>query len=112
MIPLPMWAAREVVDFGALVRLFSLILRSDQNEIATLMEVNDGRWLHGWLKSPNVSRNHCAPVFAATNVPTDGQQQCPSVDMSSAHFFASATAQVKTQNFHKGLCPSPGVWFL
>lgn len=57
---LPIWAATEVMDFGALVRLFSLVLQSDQNEIAKLMGVNDGRLLHGWLKSLNVLRNHCA----------------------------------------------------
>lgn len=57
---LPLWAATEVMDFGALVRLFSLIQQADQNAIAKSLGVKDGRLMHGWLKSLNVLRNHCA----------------------------------------------------
>lgn len=57
---LPIWAATEVMDFGTLVRLFSLLQQTDRNEIAKLLGVKDGRLLHGWLKSLNVLRNHCA----------------------------------------------------
>lgn len=57
---LPVWIAVEVFDFGALTRLYGLLKRSDQNEIARRFGVTDGRQLHGWLQGLNLIRNHAA----------------------------------------------------
>lgn len=57
---LPIWVATEVLSFGSLVRLFSLLEPSDRTKIASLLGVKNGHALHGWLLSLNVLRNHCA----------------------------------------------------
>ena len=57
---LPIWAATEVMSFGSLVRLYSLLQPSDRKKIASNLGVSDGALLHGWLRSLNVLRNHCA----------------------------------------------------
>lgn len=57
---LPVWVAVEVLDFGAVIRLFSLLNRNDQNEIARNWGVKDGRRLHKWLLALGTVRNHCA----------------------------------------------------
>lgn len=57
---LPIWAATEVMSFGSLVRLYSLLQPSDRKKIAKNLGVSDGALLHGWLLSLNVLRNHCA----------------------------------------------------
>jgi len=57
---LPVWVAVEVLDFGAVTRLFSLLDRNDQNEIARRWGVKDGRRLHKWLLALGTIRNHCA----------------------------------------------------
>lgn len=57
---LPVWVAVEVLDFGAVIRLFSLLNRNDQNEIARTWGVKDGRRLHKWLLTLGTVRNHCA----------------------------------------------------
>ncbi|SEE18637.1 Abortive infection bacteriophage resistance protein [Arthrobacter alpinus] len=57
---LPIWVAVEVLDFGGVIRLFSLLNRNDQNEIARTWGVNDGRRLHKWLLNLGTVRNICA----------------------------------------------------
>lgn len=57
---LPIWVATEVLSFGSLIRLFSLLEASDRTKIALLLGVKNGHALHGWLLSLNVLRNHCA----------------------------------------------------
>lgn len=57
---LPIWVATEVLSFGSLVRLFSLLEPTDRTKIASLLGVKNGLSLHRWLLSLNVLRNHCA----------------------------------------------------
>ncbi|WP_434993460.1 Abi family protein [Arthrobacter sp. Ld5] len=57
---LPVWVAVEVMDFGAITRLFSLLNRNDQNTIARQWGVKDGRTLHTWLLVLGNLRNICA----------------------------------------------------
>lgn len=57
---LPVWVGVEVLDFGGLIRLFSLMNRNDQNEISRSWGIRDGRRLHKWLLSLGTVRNTCA----------------------------------------------------
>jgi abortive infection bacteriophage resistance protein len=57
---LPVWVAVETLDFGGVIRLFSLLNRNDQNTIARSWGVKDGRRLHKWLLALGTLRNHCA----------------------------------------------------
>lgn len=57
---LPVWVAVETLDFGGVIRLFSLLNRNDQNAIGRSWGVKDGRRLHKWLLALGTLRNHCA----------------------------------------------------
>lgn len=54
---LPIWAAIEIWDFGLLSRLFSGMQHADQQTIAALYGVQDGRAFAQWLRSLNFIRN-------------------------------------------------------
>lgn len=58
--PLPVWVAVEILDLGALVRLFSLMDKRDQNAIAKEVGVSGGPLLSAWLRQINYLRNLCA----------------------------------------------------
>jgi abortive infection bacteriophage resistance protein len=58
--PLPIWVAVEFLDFGAIVRLFGLLDRADQNEVALELGVKGGRLLDAWLTGLNYLRNTAA----------------------------------------------------
>ena len=58
--PLPIWVAVEFLDFGAIVRLFGLLDRSDQNEISRELGITSGRLLGAWLTGLNYVRNIAA----------------------------------------------------
>lgn len=57
---LPVWVAVEVLDFGAITRLYSLLKREDQNEISRGWGVANARQLHSWLLTLGNVRNLCA----------------------------------------------------
>lgn len=57
---LPIWIAIEFLDFGAIVRLFGLLDRADQNSISRALDVRDGRLLHKWFLVLNYLRNTAA----------------------------------------------------
>lgn len=63
---LPIWAALEVVDFGALSVMFQGLKRQDRDHIARQLEVvdpagvGDGAVLANWLRTLNIARNTCA----------------------------------------------------
>lgn len=52
--------ACEFLDFGAIVRLYGLLDRADQNEIARELGIKSGRLLSAWLTSLNYLRNMAA----------------------------------------------------
>lgn len=58
--PLPIWIAVEVLDMGALVRLYKLLNKRDQNTIARAFGVSGGPLLGKWLTQINYLRNVCA----------------------------------------------------
>jgi len=59
-LPLPIWIACEVWDFGALSLLFNGMKEDDQDKIAIKFGLTNGRILAKWLRSLNYLRNVCA----------------------------------------------------
>jgi len=59
---LPIWVATEIMEFGALVRLFGFLRDDDRSEIARALGTNSGTVMYGWLKTiaylRNVSAHH------------------------------------------------------
>lgn len=59
-LPLAIWVACEVWDFGTLSTLFSGMRETEQDAIAGQYGVNNGRIFATWLRSLNYLRNVCA----------------------------------------------------
>lgn len=59
---LPVWVATGFMDFGCLIRLFSLMQKRDKERIARQFGLsgNASDTLHRWLRALNILRNHCA----------------------------------------------------
>lgn len=59
-LPLAIWVACEVWDFGCMSTLFAGLKSEDQDAIAQAYGVPDGRVFESWLRSLNYLRNVCA----------------------------------------------------
>lgn len=59
-LPIPIWVACEVWDFGTMSTLFAGMTEEDQDAIARKYGVNNGRVFASWLRSLNYIRNVCA----------------------------------------------------
>ncbi|MGW6172253.1 Abi family protein [Arthrobacter sp. NPDC055138] len=63
----PIWVATEFMDFGALTRLYSLLLPDDRRSISRNLGIKDNTVTHAWLKALNVLRNDCAHLNRVWN---------------------------------------------
>ncbi len=59
-LPLPIWVACEIWDFGTLSTLFGGMKEADQDAIAIRYGVGNGRVFATWLRGLNYLRNVCA----------------------------------------------------
>ena len=59
-LPVPIWIACEVWDFGTLSRLFKGILPEQQTLIANKYSITKGETLESWLRCLSYLRNVCA----------------------------------------------------
>ena len=59
-LPVAIWIACEVWDFGTLSTLFAGMIPSEQNEIAQKYGLAKGETLESWLRCLNYLRNVCA----------------------------------------------------
>jgi abortive infection bacteriophage resistance protein len=59
-LPVPIWVACEVWDFGAMSHLFAGMTEVDQDKISIQYGVQNGRTFATWLRSLNYLRNVCA----------------------------------------------------
>jgi abortive infection bacteriophage resistance protein len=59
-LPVPIWVACEVWDFGAMSQLYDGMSEADQDAISTQYGVQNGRIFATWLRSLNYLRNVCA----------------------------------------------------
>ena len=59
-LPLRVWVACEIWDFGALSNLYSCMKPDDKLAISQLYNIDDGLIFASWLRSLNYLRNICA----------------------------------------------------
>ena len=59
-LPVAIWVACEVWDFGCLSTLFTGLKQVDQDKIASRYGIANGRTLASWIRSLNYLRNICA----------------------------------------------------
>ncbi|MCV2401789.1 Abi family protein [Marinomonas sp. C2222] len=59
-LPVPIWVACEVWDFGTMSRLFKGMLPEQQTLIANKYGITKGETLESWLRCLNYLRNVCA----------------------------------------------------
>jgi len=57
---LPIWTLTEILTFGKLARLFSLLRESDQGKIAREFDLKSGKVLDSWFTALSATRNVCA----------------------------------------------------
>jgi abortive infection bacteriophage resistance protein len=85
---LPIWVAVELLDFGALVRLFGLLQPKDQSKIARDLGVRGGPLLARWLPALNYLRNlaaHHGRVWNRTLTYSVGHFNPAQVDPTLSH---------------------------
>jgi abortive infection bacteriophage resistance protein len=79
-LPVPIWVACEVWDFGALSTLFSGMRETEQDQIAAKYGVRNGRVFASWLRSLSFLRNVCAHHSRLWNRNVADQPKLPSSD--------------------------------
>ena len=79
-LPLAIWVACEVWDFGTLSTLFGGMREAEQDAIAAKYGVRNGRVFATWLRSLNYLRNVCAHHSRLWNRNIVDQPKLPSED--------------------------------
>lgn len=83
-LPLPMWVACEVWDFGTMSTLYAGMKEADQDVIANRYGLKNGRVFATWLRSLNYLRNVCAHHSRLWNRNIVDQPKLPPLAESSA----------------------------
>ncbi|MNX29305.1 Abi-like protein [compost metagenome] len=96
-LPLAIWVACEVWDFGTLSTLYSGMRESEQDAIAGRYGVKSGRVFATWLRSLNYLRNVCAHHGRLWNRNIVDQPKLPAVAEVAwvAPFEANAHARAR-----------------
>lgn len=112
---LPVWVAVEVMDFGALSQLFSMLNVKDQSEIARRYGVNDWKVFASWLFSLSYLRNLVAHhsrvwnrnITSKPKLPKRGQLEwCDSfIDNEDTRFKPFLLVAI-TRALVKSVCPN------
>ncbi len=92
-LPLAIWVACEVWDFGALSTLYAGLKEEDQDEISSRHGVANGRIFATWLRSLNYLRNVCAHhsrlwnrnIVDQPRLPPDGEVTALDAFQDDAH---------------------------
>ncbi|WP_308185928.1 Abi family protein [Neisseria polysaccharea] len=79
-LPIPIWVACEVWDFGTMSTLFSGMRIQEQDEISMKYGVANGRIFASWLRSLNHLRNVCAHHCRLWNRDIKDQPKLPPTD--------------------------------
>lgn len=77
-LPMAIWVACEVWDFGTLSRLFAGMREPEQDVISSRYGIDNGRILATWLRSLNYLRNVCAHHSRLWNRNVVDQPRLPS----------------------------------
>jgi len=96
-LPLAIWVACEVWDFGTMSTLFSGMRQSEQDAISTKYGLGNGRVFATWLRSLNYLRNICAHHSRLWNRNIVDQPKLPSAAEVPwvAPFVGDAHAQAR-----------------
>ena len=78
-LPVSIWVACEVWDFGTLSTLFGGMRVSEQDQIAAKYGIHDGRIFASWLRSLNFLRNVCAHHSRLWNRNVADQPKLPAI---------------------------------
>lgn len=84
-LPMAVWVACELWDFGALSTLYGGLRQTEQNAIAQRYGVEDGRIFASWLRCLNYVRNVCAHHSRLWNRNMADQPKLP--DVTAAHWL-------------------------
>lgn len=104
-LPLAVWVACEVWDFGTLSVLFSGMYEVDQDAIAIQYGINNGRIFATWLRSLNYLRNVCAHHSRLWNRNIVDQPRLPSArDLPWAAAFATDHSRARCFLLLKIVC--------
>lgn len=79
-LPIAIWVACEVWDFGTLSNLFGGMREPDQDAIARRYGISNGRIFASWLRSLNYLRNVCAHHSRLWNRNIVDQPRLPAAD--------------------------------
>lgn len=79
-LPLAIWVACEVWDFGCMSKLFDGMREPDQDQIAQRYGISNGRVFASWLRSLNYLRNVCAHHSRLWNRNITEQPRLPSAN--------------------------------
>lgn len=96
-LPLTIWVACEVWDFGCMSTLFGGMQETDQKAISERYGISNGRIFASWLRSLNYLRNVCAHHSRLWNRNIVDQPKLPPISEHSwvAHFDADRHAQAR-----------------
>lgn len=96
-LPLPLWIAAEVWDFGTMSTLFSGMREAEQDAISAKYGISNGRTFASWLRSLNYLRNVCAHHNRLWNRNIVDQPKLPPVTEVpwAAPFVGNAHAQAR-----------------
>lgn len=101
-LPLPIWIACEVWDFGTLSTIFGGMKEDDQDEISKKYGISNGRIFASWLQSLNYVRNICAHhsrlwnrnIERTPKLPTDKEIPWVSTFLADGHARTRSFLQV------------------
>ncbi|WP_322629022.1 Abi family protein [Halothiobacillus sp.] len=79
-LPLAIWVACEVWDFGTLSKLFAGMREQEQDAISAKYGIHNGRVFASWLRGLNYLRNVCAHHSRLWNRNIVDQPKLPSAD--------------------------------
>lgn len=98
-LPLAVWVACEVWDFGTLSTLYAGMAEADQNAISQEYGISNGRIFGSWLRSLNYLRNVCAHHSRLWNRNIVDQPKLPPIEQAPALSAFHNDAQRRARPF-------------
>lgn len=96
---LPIWVAVELLDFGALSKLFAMMKVGDQQAIAQKYGIAEWQVFQSWLRSLSYLRNLCAHHSRLWNRNVVARPKLPSASHSGWWQAFAGNADLQTKPF-------------